>query len=64
MVAPGLESSKKAQGCKREGKALAVYEIKKFVGAKSTCKRGVERWQHLGNVLSGGRTRRLELKAL
>lgn len=37
MVAAGLESSKKAQGCKREGKALMVYEIKKIMGAKSMC---------------------------
>jgi len=37
VVAPGLESSKKAQMCKREGKELVVYEIKKFMGAKSTC---------------------------
>lgn len=37
VAAPGLESSKRAQGCKREGEAPVVYEIKKFTSAKSTC---------------------------
>lgn len=37
VAAPGLESSRKAQGCKREGKAPVVYEIKEFTSAKATC---------------------------
>lgn len=37
VVAPGIESSKKAQGCKRKVRALVVHEIEKFMGAKCVC---------------------------
>lgn len=63
VVAPGSESSKKAQGAKGKEKHRWLMKLESS-WLPSPCARDELRDGRFQELLSGGRTRRLELKAL